>query len=89
MPGRLGPWRGDQVLRHLASRLDAPDGVADLGIHTLSTLLAARPHLLGEDPGFTERLAASAGQLMDSGRMTSPARQALAQVCYALRLHTR
>jgi hypothetical protein len=33
MPGRLGPWRGDQVLRHLASRLDTPDGVADLGIH--------------------------------------------------------
>jgi hypothetical protein len=89
MPGRLGPWRGDQVLRHLASRLDTPDGVADLGIHTLSTLLAARPHLLGEDPGFTARLAASAGQLMDSGRMTPPARQALAQVCYALRLHIR
>jgi hypothetical protein len=89
MPGRLGPWRGDQMLRHLASRLDAPDGVADLGVHTLSTLLAARPHLLGEDPGFTARLATTAGQLVDSGRMTSPARQALAEVCYALRLRTR
>jgi hypothetical protein len=77
------------VLRHLSSHLDAPDGVADLGIHTLSTLLAARPYLIGEDPGFTTRLAATAGQLVDSGRMTSPTRQALAQVCYALRLHTR
>lgn len=89
MPVRLGPWRGDQVLRHIASRLDARAGVAELGIQTLSTLLAARPHLLGEDPSFTTRLAATASQLIDSGRMTSPARQALAQVCYALRLHTR
>jgi hypothetical protein len=63
--------------------------VADLGIHTLSTLLAARPRLLDEDPALTARLAAAAGQLIDGGRMPSSARQALAQVCYALRLHTR
>lgn len=89
MPGKFGRWRGNQVLRHLASRLDAPDGVADLGVHTLSTLLVARPYLLSEDPAFTTHLAVTAGQLIDSGRMTSPARQALARVCYALRLHTR
>ncbi|MGH3245681.1 MAG: transcriptional regulator [Trebonia sp.] len=89
MPGHLGRWRGDQVLRHLASRLDAPDGVADLGMHTLNSLLAARPRLLDEDPAFTAGLASAAGRVMDGGRMSSPARQALAQVCYALRLHTR
>ena len=89
MPARLGRWRGDRVLRHLAGRLDAPNGVADLGIHTLRALLAARPGLLAEDPARTAALASTAGQLTDSGRMSSPARQSLAQVCYALRLHTR
>jgi transcriptional regulator with XRE-family HTH domain len=89
MPARPGPWRGDRVLRHLASRLDAPDGVADLGVHTLNSLLAARPGLLDEDPALTADLSVSAGRLLDSGRMSLPARRALAQVCYALRLHTR
>jgi hypothetical protein len=89
MPAVLGPWRGDHLMRHLATRLDAEEGVADLGIHTLNALLAARPRLLGEDPALTTGLAETAEQLMDGGRMSSPARQALAQVCYALRLHTR
>jgi hypothetical protein len=89
MPAGLGPWRGDHVIRHLASRLDAEEGVADLGVHTLSALLAARPRLLGEDPALTADLAETSGRLMDGGRMSSSARQALAQVCYALRLHTR
>jgi len=89
MPARLGPWRGDHVLRHLASRLDAEDGVADLAILTLSALLAARPRLLGDDPELTAGLAETAERTMDDGRMSSPARQALAEVCYALRLHTR
>jgi hypothetical protein len=89
MPARLGAWRGDELMRHLARRLDGPDGVADLGIRTLSSLLAARPRLLGDDPAFTADLAAVTGQLLDGGRMSSSARQALAQVCYALRLHTR
>jgi len=89
MPAALGPWRGDHLMRHLASRLDAEEGVADLGIHTLRALLATRPRLLGEDPALTAGLAETAGQLMDGGRMSSPARQALAQIYYALRLHTR
>jgi hypothetical protein len=89
MPAQLGPWRGDGLMRHLAARLDGPDGVADLGIRTLSTLLAARPHLLEEDPALTANLAVTTGQLIDGGRMSPSARQALAQVWYALRLHTR
>jgi hypothetical protein len=89
MPAQLGPWRGDRVMRHLASRLDAEDGVADLGMHTFSALIAARPRLLAEDPVLTAELADTAGRLMDDGRMSSSARQVLTQVCYALRLHTR
>jgi hypothetical protein len=89
MPARLGPWRGDSVMRHIATRLDAPAGVADLGIRTFSGLLAARPYLLEEDPALTANLALTTGQLMDSGRMSTSARQALAQVCYVLRLHAR
>jgi hypothetical protein len=89
MPARPGPWRGDRVMRHLASRLDAEAGVADLMILTISVLLAARPRLLGEDPSLTAGLAGTAERVLDGGRMSSTARQALAQVCYALRLHTR
>ncbi len=89
MPARLGPWRGDKILRHLAGRLDAEDGVADLGVHTLRMLLAARPRLLDEDRALTAALAAAAGRLMDAGRMSPSARGALAEVNYALRLHTR
>jgi hypothetical protein len=89
MPARLGLWRGDGLMRHLATHLDGSDGVADLGMHTLSALLAARPRLLDEDPALTANLAVTTGHLIDGGRMSSPARQALAEVCYALRLHTR
>jgi hypothetical protein len=89
MPTRLGPWRGDGLIRHLAARLDSPAGVADLGTRTFSALLAARPHLLQESPARTASLAVTTGQLLDSGRMSPSARQALGQVWYALQLHTR
>jgi len=89
MPQLLGPWRGERILRHLASRLDEADGVADLGIHTLRTLLAARPQLLNEDSDLIGALGSTVGRLMDAGRMSPNARQALAEVHFALRLHTR
>lgn len=89
MPLRLGPWRGDRILRHLASRLDAEQGVADLGILTLRTLLAARPRLLEEDRDMTSTLGQTVERLLDGGSMSPSARQALAEVHYALRLHTR
>ena len=89
MPTRLGPWRGDVILRHLAARLDAEHGVADLGIHTLRTLLAARPRLLEDDPVTTADLVGIVERVLDAGRMSPTARQALAEVRYALRLYTR
>ena len=89
MPVRLGPWHGNRMMRHLVGRLDAVEGVADLGIYSLRALLAARPKLLYEDPALTATLTATAGQLMDSGRMSSSPRRALAEICYAIRLHTR
>jgi len=88
MPVRLGPWHGDRMMRHLTGRLDTVEGVADLGVHTLRTLLAARPRLLDDEPAVTAALAATAGQLIDGGRMSSSARRALAEICYAIRLHT-
>lgn len=89
MPTRLGLWRGDVILKHLAARLDAEQGVADLGIRTLRTLIAARPRLLEDDPAATADLFATVERVMDAGRMSPTARQALAEVRYALRLHTR
>ncbi|WP_194925799.1 helix-turn-helix transcriptional regulator [Catenulispora pinisilvae] len=89
MPIRLGPWRGDKILRHLVDRLHAEAGVADLGITTLKTLLAARPRLLDEDRTLTGTLAAAVEQLADSGSMSPTTRRALDEIRYALRLHTR
>lgn len=89
MPVQLGPWRGDKILRHLASRLDAEEGVADLGIHTLRTLLAAKPRLLDEDRDETAELGKTVERLLDAGKMSKSARQALAEIHYALRLHNR
>jgi hypothetical protein len=89
MPAGLGPWRGDLMLRHLVNRLGAEEGVADLGVHSLRALLAARPRLLDENPALTANLAASAERRIDRGRMSSSARRALAEVCYALGLCTR
>jgi transcriptional regulator with XRE-family HTH domain len=89
MPVRLGAWRGAKIMRHLISRLDAAEGVADLGIHTLRTLLAARPRLLDEDPESLATLAESAERLLDAGKMSPTARQALVEINFALRLHTR
>jgi hypothetical protein len=89
MPQQLGPWRGARILRHLASRLDEADGVADLGIHTLRTLLTARPQLLNEDRELIGTLGNTVERLMEAGRMSPTARQALAEVHFGLRLHTR
>lgn len=89
MPVQLGDWRGDRILRHLASRLDCEDGVADLGIHTLRTLLAARPQLLDDDRPLVAMLGNTVERLLDAGRMSPTARQALAEIRFALRLHTR
>lgn len=89
MPVLLGTWRGEKILRHLTSRLDGADGVADLSIHTLRTLLAARPQLLYEDRELIGGLGKTVERLMDAGRMSPTACQALAEVHFALRLHTR
>lgn len=78
---QLGAWRGDELIRHLAARLDGPDGVADLEYARSAACWPPDPRLLGKDLAFTTRLAAVTGQLIDGGRMSSSARQALAQVC--------
>lgn len=89
MPAQLAPWHGDRVLRHLSGRLEAAEGVSELGIHTIGTLLAARPRLLDHDPALIADLSAVAGRLMDGGKISSSARRVLSQVWYALRLHIR
>lgn len=89
MPQLLGPWHGERILRHLASRLDEADGVADLGIQTLRTLIAARPQLLNEDRQLIGTLTNTVERVMDADRMSPTARQALAEVHFALRLHSR
>jgi hypothetical protein len=89
MPARLRAWHGDRMLRHLASRLDSVEGVADLGAHTVCSLLAARPRLASDDFVLTGSLAAAAERALDGDHISPSSRRALAEVRYALRTHTR
>jgi hypothetical protein len=87
MPSDLGNWRGDVLLRHLTERLDGGLGYVDLTVHTLWALVAAKPHLLADDPGLRLDLRTRVEGLLDA-RLVSP--QALAElgaVRYALKLH--
>jgi transcriptional regulator with XRE-family HTH domain len=89
MPTRLGQWHGQRILRHLSTRLDAGEGVTELGIHTICSLLAARPRLLEDDPPLALGVAAAGERIIDTRPLPPAARQALSQVRYAIRLHTR
>jgi len=82
-------WPGTRVAEHLLSRLHAGSDHADLNIHTLWTLLMARPTVLDHRPEL-RRLALNKIEEIDSDPdLGSRARQELTSVAYAIRLGDR
>ncbi|MBS2966587.1 hypothetical protein KGA66_26350 [Actinocrinis puniceicyclus] len=87
MPGGLGAWRGDRLLRHLVDRLDGALGYVDLNVHTTWALLAARPKLIVDDPRTSADLERRVGILLDTKPVSRQALGELESIRYALRLH--
>lgn len=82
---RLGSWRGNRLLRHLMGGLMPEHGYVELNVHTIRTLLAARPALL-RARSVVRRLSGSLATLNDSGKLSASTRREIDSIRYAIRL---
>ncbi|MFC0434534.1 DNA-binding transcriptional regulator [Kutzneria buriramensis] len=82
-------WAGTRVIEHLLGRLRPGSDHADLNIHTLWTLLLARPAVLDHQPDLRRLALTKIAQTEADPDLGSRTRQELASVAYAIRLADR
>ncbi|MGH8897087.1 MAG: helix-turn-helix domain-containing protein [Egibacteraceae bacterium] len=85
----VSSWDGSTLLRHLLNRLEVGSEHADLNIHTLWTLLQARPSLLQIHTTLRSLARERIEQLMDDRELSAQTRQKLPALAYAIRLAER
>jgi len=86
---RPDSWTGARLFSHLVNRLRPGSDHAELNIHTLWTLLAARPAVLTLDTNVRARAKVKIERTSEDRSLTAQARQQLASVAYAIRLAER
>ncbi len=81
-----GTWHGHRLLQHLANGLAPQHGFLELNIHTLWSLLAARPTLLRATSVAGHTLRNRLPVLLDGTGPSPRARRELEGIRYAIRL---
>ncbi|MFI1679082.1 transcriptional regulator [Streptomyces sp. NPDC020607] len=81
-----GPWNGHLMLDHLVRGLTPRHGFFDLSVHTLWTLLAARPNLLRAPSSAGTALRTRLPVMLDDLQLSAQARRTLEGIRYAIRL---
>ncbi|WP_326738292.1 helix-turn-helix transcriptional regulator [Streptomyces sp. NBC_01022] len=81
-----GPWSGDKLMSHLVRGLSPRHGFFDLSVHTMWTLLAARPNLLRPGTPVGRDLRTALPLMLDSRELSTRARRELEGIRYAIRL---
>ncbi|HEY9410879.1 MAG TPA: hypothetical protein VIP77_14960 [Jiangellaceae bacterium] len=79
-------WQGDRLMGHLVRGLTPNHGFFDLNVHTLWTLIAARPNLLRRQWSVTRSLRNHLPVMLDSPELSTATRRELESIQYAIRL---
>jgi helix-turn-helix protein len=85
--GDRSTWDAGALLRSLVDRLHPDLGCIDLNVHSVWSLLAARPGVLASDPALVRKLGERVTHLLDAGSVSSQSRHELDAVHYGLRLN--
>jgi DNA-binding XRE family transcriptional regulator len=83
------PWSGVRLFDHLVSRLDPSSPHLPLNLHTVHTLVASRPALLGTPSIAREALSGVLDTLASGDVLTRNGRDQVAGLHYALRFADR